>query len=165
MQSELERQHNFSVSLATIQKVLQKHQVKPLRKLSRHKEVKRYPCELPGQRVQLDTCKIAPGVYQYPAVDDCTRYQVVAVYSRASAKHTLQFLEKLIEEMPCPIQRNQTDRGKEFFAYPVQETLMDWGIKLRPIRPRAPHLNGKVERAQKTDVDEFYAPVEVKQPD
>ncbi len=29
--------------------------------------------------------------------------------------------------------------------------------KLRPIRPRSPHLNGKVERSQQTDLMEFYA--------
>ncbi len=29
-------------------------------------------------------------------------------------------------------------------------------IKFRPIKPRSPHLNGKVERSQKTDKAEFY---------
>ena len=58
--------------------------------------------------------------------------------------------------MPFPIQRIQTDRGKEFFAYKVQERLMKFGIKFRPIKPGSPHLNGKVERTQKTDFDEFY---------
>jgi transposase InsO family protein len=77
------------LSLSTIQKVLQKHQVKPLKKTRRYKEVKKYQCELPGERVQMDTCKIGPGVYQYTAVDDCTRYKVVAVVSRISAKNTL----------------------------------------------------------------------------
>lgn len=127
IQSELQRQHNYSLSLSTIQKVLQKHLVKPLKKIRRHKKVKRYQCDTPGERVQMDTCKIGPGVYQFTAVDDCTRYKVVAIYSRVSAKNTLQFLEKLVEEMPFPIQRIQTDRGKEFFAYQVQETLMEWG--------------------------------------
>ena len=165
IQSELERHHNYSLSLSTIQKVLQKHQVKPLQKIRRHKEIKRYQCDIPGERVQMETCKIGPGVYQYTAVDDCTRYKVVAIYSRVSTKNTLLFLEKLIEEMPFPIQRIQTDRGKEFFAYQVQETLMEWGIKFRPIRPRSPHLNGKVERAQRTDLEEFYSTVDIHQPD
>lgn len=59
--------------------------------------------------------------------------------------------------MVFPIQRIQTDRGSEFFAYAVQEQLIEFGIKFRPIRPGAPHLNGKVERSQKTDKIEFYA--------
>ena len=42
---------------------------------------------------------------------------------------------------------------------------MEWGIKFRPIRPASPHLNGKVERAQKTDLDEFYTAVDLDAPD
>ena len=42
---------------------------------------------------------------------------------------------------------------------------MEYGIKFRPIRPASPHLNGKVERSQRTDLDEFYSTVDVKSPD
>lgn len=109
--------------------------------------------------------KIGPGVYQFTAVDDCTSYKVVAIFSRVSAKNPLLFLEKLIEEMPFPVQRIQTDRGEGFFAYLVQEKLMELSIKFRPTKPRSPHLKWKVERAQKTDLDEFYSTVNIKQPD
>jgi transposase InsO family protein len=34
-------------------------------------------------------------------------------------------------------------------------------IKFRPIRPRSPHLNGKVERSQMTDKIEFYPTVDI----
>lgn len=67
--------------------------------------------------------------------------------------------------MPFAIQRIQTDRGLEFFAYKVQERLMEYGIKFRPVKPRSPHLNGKVERTQRTDLDEFYSTVDLKDPD
>ena len=30
-----------------------------------------------------------------------------------------------------------------------------------PIKPASPHLNGKVERSQKTDLEEFYATVDL----
>jgi hypothetical protein len=79
------------------------------------KHLKRYAKEIPGERVQMDTCKIAPGLYQYTAIDDCTRIRVLAVYKRRSAANWLLFLEKVIEEFPFPIQRIQTDRGREFF--------------------------------------------------
>lgn len=68
----------------------------------------------------------------------------------------------MIEKIPFPIQRIQTDRGKEFLADEVQYYLMDKKIKLRPDKPRSPHLNGKVERSQKTDWDEFYSFVNYK---
>ena len=33
---------------------------------------------------------------------------------------------------------------------------MEYAIKFRPVKPALPHLNGKVERSQRTDLDEFY---------
>ena len=165
IQNELLRQHNFRLSLATIHKVLKRSSAKPLVRLKRKERPNRIARPIPGDRVQMDTCKIRKGIYQYTAVDDCTRFEVMALYPKRTAENTLRFLEKVVEEMPFPIQRIQTDRGLEFFALKVQERLMEWGIKFRPIRPASPHLNGKVERAQKTDLDEFYSTVNLDAPD
>jgi len=44
----------------------------------------------------------------------------------------------------------------EFYNDLFQEELATHFIKFRPIKPRSPHLNGKVERSQKTDKSEFY---------
>jgi transposase InsO family protein len=164
IQGELRREHHFNLSLATIHKVLVKHKAKPLLKLKRKKTPRGYVRPIPGDRVQMDTMKIAPGIYQYTAVDDCTRYKVLALFQRRIAANTLTFIDQAIEEMPFPIQRIQTDRGREFFAYKVQEYLMECGVKFRPNKPRSPHLNGKVERAQKTDLVEFYATVDPANP-
>lgn len=163
---ELKRLHNISLSVATIHKVLKLHNVSPLSSSRLARKIpKRYNCKIPGERVQMDVCKIGPGLYQYTAIDDCTRYKVLGLYKRRTAGNSIDFMEKVIEEMPFPIQRIQTDRGYEFFAYKFQEALMDWGIKFRPIKPRSPHLNGKVERAQKTTLEEFYATVDIKRKD
>ncbi len=110
----------------------------------------------------MDVCKIAPGIYQYTAIDDCSRFKVLQLFPKRTATNTLKFLDTVLEQMPFAIQRIQTDRGKEFFAYSVQDRLMEWGIKFRPIKPGSPHLNGKVERAQRTDLDEFYSTVDIK---
>ncbi len=67
--------------------------------------------------------KIRAGVYQFTAVDDCSRFRVLGLYPRRASGFTLAFLERMIEEMPFPIQRVQTDRGTEFFAEPVQDWL------------------------------------------
>lgn len=157
LQSELLRHHSISLSLASIHKVLKKHQVTPVTKHRQKSDYIRYERPIPGDRVQMDTCKIAPHLYQYTAIDDCTRYRVLRVYNRRTASNTLDFLDAVIEEMPFPIQRIQTDRGREFFATKVQEKLMALGIKFRPNKPGSPHLNGKVERSQKTGKAEFYA--------
>ena len=50
--------------------------------------------------------------------------------------NTLDFLDQVLERMSFSIQRIQTDRGQEFFAY-----------------------NGKVKRTQRTDLDEFCSNV------
>ncbi len=144
------------ISLATIHKVLCEATVKPLVRPRRPVQPRRYSRPVPGDRVQMDTMKIARGVYQYTAIDDCSRFRVLAVYPRRNARNTLLFLDRVIEEMPFPIQRIQTDRGGEFFAESVQRRLMSEYIKFRPTPPRSPHLNGKVERSQLTDLNEFW---------
>ena len=128
-----------------------------IRVKKRKKKFKRYSHPIPGDRIQMDTCKIAPGIYQYTAVDDCSRWRVLEIYKRRTARNTLHFLDLIVEQFPFPIQRIQTDRGLEFFAEKVQRKLMQLGIKFRPNKPGSPHLNGKVERSQKTDLEEFYA--------
>lgn len=62
--------------------------------------------------------------------------------------------------MIFPIQRIQTDRGQKFFAYAVQEYLKKEKIKFRPIKSLSPYLNKKVERTQRTDLDEFYSSID-----
>ena len=165
IQSELLWEDDTRLALATIQKALVNANVGPLKRPPRRKRCTRYERPVPGDRVQMDTCKISTGIYQYTAVDDCTRCRVLRVYPRRTARNTLVFLDAVIEEMGFPIQRIQTDRGSEFFAYMVQERLMKYGIKFRPIRPGSPHLNGKVERSQKTDKLEFYATQDLEDPD
>lgn len=87
IQSELKRSHDFDVSRPTIEKVLKT--LAPRLRLVRppaRKGSKRYAKEVPGERVQMDTCKIGPGLYQYTAVDDCTRIRVLALYKRRTAQ-------------------------------------------------------------------------------
>jgi len=163
IKSELLRLHGCALSLAPIPKVLSRHQQPPLKRsrLTRKKR-HRYERPVPGEQVQMDVCKIAPGIYQYTAIDDCTRFKVLAIYPRRTAANSLRFLEHIIEEFPFHFQRVQTDRGKEFFATAFQERLMEYGIKFRPIKPGSPHLNRKVERTQKTDLEEFWATADTK---
>jgi len=101
--NELKRQYQLSLSLATIHKILVTNKVKPLRRLKRKEKIRRYSRSIPGERIQMDTCKIAAGIYQYTAVDDCTRYQVMEVYPAHTAANTILFLEKVVEEMRFPV--------------------------------------------------------------
>lgn len=112
----------------------------------------------------MDVCKIDTGIYQYTAIDDCSRFRVLYTYPRRTAKNSAHFLERVVEQMPFPIQRVQTDRGREFFGLTFQEKLREYCIKFRPVKPRSPHLNGKVERSQQTDLQEFYITANLKDP-
>ena len=86
IQSELLRLHGCLLAHHTIQKVLDRQQHPPLKSTRRpRKVVKRYAREVPGERVQLDTCEIGDGLYQYTAIDDCTRFKVLALYPEKSA--------------------------------------------------------------------------------
>ncbi len=128
IQSELKRLH----SIYLICKVLCQNQAKPVVKFRCKAVFIHYERPVLGGRVQMDTCKVGPCLYQYTSVDDCTRYRVLKFYSRRTAENTLDFIDYVTEEMPFPIQRIQTDRGKEFFAVKVQEKLKAYGIKFRP---------------------------------
>ena len=166
LRNELRRLHGLRLSPATIHKILVRHDlgVLPARKRRRHKP-KRYTRPIPGDRVQMDSCKIRPGLYQFTAIDDCSRYLVAGLARRRSAAASLEFLDQVLDEAPFAIQRVQTDRGAEFFAEAVQRKLMANSIRFRPVPPRSPHLNGKVERAQRTVLEEFWATVNDKAPD
>lgn len=163
---ELQRLHGIRLAIHTIHKVLCRHGLNRLKRQRLvRKHWKRYARPIPGERVQMDVCKIRSGLYQYTAIDDCSRYQVVGLFPNKSANSTLTFLDQVVEEMPVSIQRIQTDRGQEFFAYKVQDRLRQWSIEFRPIRPRSPHLNGKVERVQRTALEEFWPTVDLDDPD
>lgn len=160
LRHELHRLHGFQVAPSTVHKVLVRHGINVLPERKRRaSKPKRYSRPVPGDRIQMDTCKIRPGLYQFTAIDDCSRYLVAGVARRRSAAATLAFLDQVLEEMPFAIQRVQTDRGTEFFAEEVQRRLMAGAIKFRPIPPRSPHLNGKVERVQRTVLEEFWTTV------
>jgi transposase InsO family protein len=166
LRDELARRHGLRLALDTIHKVLVRHGENRLKRPKlRRKGTRRYSRPVPGDRVQMDTCKIRPGLYQYTAIDDCSRWQVLGLYPRRTAANTRDFLKHVMAEMPFPVQRVQTDRGQEFFAYEVQDDLREQHIKFRPNRPRAPHLNGKVERVQRTALEEFWPTVDPRGPD
>jgi hypothetical protein len=148
IQQELRRLHPCRLSLDTMHTVLPRHHAPPLRRPKRKPHAQRDSRAPPGERGQMDTIKLRPGRSQYPVVDACTRSRVCALSPRRTAAKTLECLEPVREEIPCPIQRLPTDHGPAFLAYEVRDHLLELSSKQRPIRPAAPHRTGKVERAR-----------------
>lgn len=130
-----------------------------IKKYRKHSDFTRYNRPIPGDRVQIDVTKIGPKCYQFTAIDDCTRFRALRLYPNKKAESTVNFLGHILDTFLFPVHRIQTDWGTEFFNDKFQEELMDHFIKFRPIKPRSPHLNGKVERSQLTDKAEFYSTI------
>ena len=81
----------------------------------------------------------------------------IRIYPNKKAENIIHFLGEIIDTFQFPIQRIQTDCGAEFFNYDFQYELHEHFIKFRTIKPKTPHLNGKVERTQQTDKVKFRA--------
>lgn len=157
------RTKRLRVSPMTVWRVLDKNGVKPVLRRRKKSEFKRYNKLIPGERIQLDVTKLRNRVYQFTAIDDCTRLKVIRLYENKKCESSIHFLGELLDDFGFPIQRIQTDWGTEFFNYNFQYELHEHFIKFRPIRPKSPHLNGKVERTQQTDKIEFWQHIDLSQ--
>jgi transposase InsO family protein len=158
------REYVRSISKSTVWRILREHNVKPIMRYRRKRVYTRYSKRLPGDRVQIDVTKVAPGKYQFTAIDDCTRLRVLRIYPRKTAQCAIHFLGEMLEDFGFPIRVIQTDWGAEFFNDAFQEELMEHYIKFRPIKPRSQHLNGKVERSHQSDKAEFYVSMDKNDP-
>jgi transposase InsO family protein len=131
----------------------------------------------PGELVQLDV-KFVPYVvegrrlYQYTAIDCCTRLRVVSFSEEMTNATSKAFVQFALSTFPFPVRCVQTDNDSTFTHWytagpktpldrPVRKhpfTLMceQFGASHRLIPPRTPRLNGRVERSHQTDDQEFY---------
>ncbi len=120
---------------------------------------KGYRVERPGDLVQVDTLDVRPlpgKVYkQFTARDMVSRWDVLGVSSRATARAAAQFLDEIEARMPFAVKAVQVDGGSEFYAE-FEQACKQRGIQLFELPPRSPKLNGQVERANRTHTEEFY---------
>jgi transposase InsO family protein len=161
----LRRFHNVSVAKSSVHRLLGKHGMGRLpvnQKHQRHgKRWQRYEKPQPGHRLQLDVKfleRIAgtrKRLYQFTAIDDCTRIRVLKVFDACNQRTAIQFIDDVVRRLPFRIHVVQTDNGAEF------QSQFHWHLEQRDIRhvyirPRTPRLNGKVERSHRVDDQEFY---------
>jgi transposase InsO family protein len=161
----LRRFHSISVSAGTVHRILKKNSMNrlPANQKFRHhtQRWKRYEKPQPGHRLQMDVkfLERIPGtskrLYQFTAIDDCTRIRVLKIYDACNQATAIRFADEVIRRLPFRILVIQTDNGAEFqskFHWHLQEL----DIQHVYIRPRTPRLNGKVERSHRVDDQEFY---------
>ena len=161
----LDRYHGIKISESTVTRVLRAHGQSRLPKTAprRALHTKRYAKKVPGHHIQLDVKFLrlknkgekAVKRYQYTAIDDATRIRALQVYLKHNQDCAIQFMDYVIDKFPFRISTVRTDRGHEFQAR-FHLHVEDLGIRHVYIKPRSPHLNGKVERSHRTDQTEFY---------
>lgn len=141
------------------------------------KHDRRYPELLvPGEKVQIDVKEVpynclrgkirenGKHLYQWTAIDECTRIRFVYGFEEHTPENTVKFFRMLQKAFPFKIQKIQTDNGTEFtYKYisdeeecPFDKVLKEAKIEHILIPPRTPWHNGKVERSHRNDQRYFY---------
>ena len=109
----------------------------------------------PGERAQMDIKYLPQGRYQLTLIDDCSRLTAATVMTGRTQADVIAALPRLLAAFPFDLRCIQTDNGAEF-----ERALHAWlearSIRHVRIRPRQPHLNGKVERVQRTIAEEYW---------
>jgi putative transposase len=118
-----------------------------------------YQVEEPGDIVELDTPDVRPlpGMVfkHFAARDVVSTWDVLEAHTRANSHTASAFMDTPLRRMPFPIEVIQVDGGAEFQdSFEAECERRD--IKLFVLPPRSPKVNRHVERAQRTDAEEFY---------
>jgi transposase InsO family protein len=161
----LKRCHQTAIARSTVRRLLIRHGLNRLPGSQKHQPFKkrwqRYEKPQPGHRVQIDVKFLerlpstGKRLYQFTAIDDCTRVRVLKVFDACNQRTAIQFINNVRHRLPFRILTVQTDNGAEFQTL-FHGHLHDLNIRHVYIRPRSPHLNGKVERSHRVDQQEFY---------
>jgi transposase InsO family protein len=162
----LERDHGISLSPSTLGRIFKKHNLflpkvrkKGLRRLARKRERpdKALRKAFPGSLVQLDTkhLRFSDGtkVYQFTAIDTCTRLRVLRAFPTASSKSAEAFLGEVRRAFPFPILQLQSDNGSEYAGFFDKSCVEEKHVFSYP---RTPKDNAFVERSHRSDDEEFY---------
>ena len=161
----LHRFHRIEIAGSSVHRILKRHGLNRLPANQKHrphrKRWQRYEKPRPGHRLQVDVkfLERIPGtrrrLYQFTAIDDCTRIRVLKVYDRCNQRTAVQFIDEVLRRLPFRVLVVQTDNGAEFQSQ-FHWHLETCDIRHVYIRPRTPRLNGKVERSHRVDEEEFY---------
>ena len=90
----------------------------------------------------------------FTARDVVSRCDVLQVGTQATSSSAARFLEAVVARMPFPVRAIQVDGGSEFQGV-FEDACKARGILLFARPPHSPKLNGHVERAHRTHVEEF----------
>lgn len=111
----LQRFHQVAVARSSVHRILGRHGMHRLpanQKHQRHRtRWQRYEKPLPGHRLQLDVkfLERIPGtgqrLYQFTAIDDCTRIRVLKVYHACNQRTAIRFIDEVRRRLAVPHSR------------------------------------------------------------
>jgi transposase InsO family protein len=166
----LARDFGIHLSVCGIYKIIRRAGLikRYARKRKRYQSYASY-IRFPGQKIQMDVKYVPrkpgqPQFYQYQAKDLFTKLRFFRVYDELSAQNSADFASRCLTFFPFPIRCFQTDHGIEFtyiFLHSKREHPLDafcrsHNIHHSLIPVATPRYNGQVERANRTDMEEFY---------
>lgn len=131
---------------------------------------------IPGELVEIDVIYVrkfkGSWLYQFTAIDSCTRWKYSWVTPEQSNRTAVLFLEKVIKSAPFKILGIKTDNASIFTnrytgyskstdplnprLHIFDTTCLKYGITHYLIDPGKPQQNGKVERSHRTDRERFW---------
>jgi transposase len=119
----LKRFHQVSIARSSVHRLLGQHGMGRLPANQKHRPHKqrwtRYEKPQPGHRLQLDVkfLERIPGtrkrLYQFTAIDDCTRIRVLKVFDACNQATAIQFVDEVVRRLPFRVLTIQTDNGSE----------------------------------------------------
>lgn len=172
----LKKRYGIKIHWQTVHRVLIREHLVSKQTRIQKKEHWLPKSTVPGELVEIDVIYVrkfkANWLYQFSAVDSCTRWKYLWVTKEQSNRTALQFLRKLTNVAPFKIQGVKTDNASIFTNYytgykksidPLNPRLhvfdlacKELGITHYLIDPGKPQQNGKVERSHRTDREEFW---------
>ena len=134
----LQRFHQVVVARSTVHRLLEKHGVGRLPANQKYRTQgrrwQRYEKPQPGHRVQVDVkfLERIPGsrkrLYQFTAIDDCTRIRVLKVFDTCNQATAIRFIDDVCKRLPFRVHVVQTDNGAEV------QSKFHWHLETRDVR-------------------------------
>jgi len=111
-----------------------------------------------GSLVQVDTKYfyiLKKKFYIFSAIDCKSRYGFIYCYKAISSTSGKDFIRRVREYFPFPIQAINTDNGSEYLLE-FHKEIVSWGIPHFFTDPHCPKQNGRVERLHQTAEYEYF---------
>lgn len=172
--AHLKYDHDIEIGRYRIERYLRRKKLlRKVRRKVKNKHTRRVVIKIPGAHTQVDvkylTRTLSNGTrcYVYSFVDHATRWRFKRAYEMFGKLQTKLFVEELLQVVPFPVLRLQTDNGSEFTnrltshlddpkPHPLGELCKERGIRHKLIPPGEKELQGLVERSHRQDDEEVY---------